>query len=165
MSVLPKLPIYNTVEVFVYDQAEFMKKHASAYINELDTFVDQIAERLNTVFETTAEVEYYQRKGLLGTGFGIFEGIANHFFEIPNELRLQISNEFYSYTDNNVQMSKWSVMIQVIYHNYDAYHTASPVIDCFLSEVDNGIHELHNIMLADYKMDRAEECEDYSNDV
>jgi len=164
MSSLPKLPIYTTVETFVYENADFMEKHASAYINELDTFVDQIAERLNTVFEATAEVEYYQRKGLLGTGFGIFEGIANHFFEIPNEIRVQISNEFYSYTDNDIQKSKWSVIFQVIYHNYDAYHTACPVIDCFLSEVDRGIHEMHNIMLNDYKIDMLQEREDYSDD-
>lgn len=161
-----KLPIYKSFEVFVYEKAEFIDPKSSYYVGELDDLVDTIAERLNTTFHTAESIEYFHRKGVNGTGFGIFDGVATHYFEIKNEIQVQISNDFYRYTDNNVEMTKWSVLFQFIYFNYDAYHTATPIVDCFLSEADRSIHELHNKLLSDYIEDMREaHDDDYSNNI
>jgi len=136
----PKLPIYKSTEVFVYNKSRLIDPNYTNYIDTLDNLVNEIASQLNNTFESNAYIEYFHYKH----GHGILSDIAAHCFEINGQIKVQINNEFYQYKEDNVEMTKWSVLFQFIYFNYDAYHTACPIVDCFICEAERNIHNIHD---------------------
>lgn len=160
--VAPALPIYKSTEVFVYEKSDMIDPRADDYVEMLEEMVNEIANRLNKAFDTNDYIEYFHRKH---NDDSMFNGVATHYFKINDQIQVQISNEFYQYEDGLSKMTKWSVLFQYVYFNYDAYHIASPIVDCFTCEAERDIHDFHNHVLFEYHESMDEACEDYRNDV